>query len=187
MNTDKVINIRKMLGIEKVDTREQLEKYRKLKKRYTPIFLGLFALSFLLMVFAKLHPDFTLWALFINVFIFGELDRKVKVYEVGELLKNDDVDIEQIKKRLLMQGVKDISKVNRRWQKIGKVYAPFCVLLWIGVTFMLGTSIIGGISLSGIASAIWLGGINYMLYDAIKYRQKVYAVGMLLEENSINN
>ncbi len=183
MDMSKIIDIRTRLGIEGVDTRERLDKYRKMKKTYTPIFLGLFVLSFVLMVFFKLHPDFTLWALFINVFIFGEIDRKIKIYEVGEILKQDKVNIDQIKKRLLMGGVKNVTKVNKRWERIGKIFAPIHVLLWIGAIWMLVTSFLGGLDLRGIASAIWLMGINYMLYDAIAYRQKVYRVGMMLEEN----
>ena len=48
---------------------------------------------------------------------------------------------------------------------------------------MIATSIFGEVDLRGIASGIWILGINHMLYDAIKYRQKVYDVGMILEEN----
>jgi hypothetical protein len=174
--------IRQKLGISENDSQEKLERYKKFKKAYTPIFLGVFALSVMLVFFAHVKPDLVFSAMFVNILVYGHIDRKVKVYEVGEIIKKDSFDIEQVKKRLLMENVSDVSKKHKKYSKLRKVFLPIYILLWFAALCLFVAAILGKFDLRGITTAVWFAGINYMLYDAIKYRINVYEVGMILEK-----
>lgn len=84
--------IEEKLGVVGLDVKEKLDEYNILKKRYTPVFWILFVLSFAFVYFEILVSEIVLAILFINTFIFSEIEKKRKHYEASEILsKNQDI------------------------------------------------------------------------------------------------